>query len=155
MCIRDSVVAIGVVLPALHFVERRTGDVDVTTFHQLLLVTVEEGEQQGADVGTVHVGVGHDHDSVVTEVLHIEVLTLDPQAQGGDQRLNLSVLVDLGVVGLLDVEDLAPQRQDRLETTVAALLGGATSGVTLNDVCLLYTSPSPRDRQKSRMPSSA
>ena len=25
----------------------------------------------------------------------------------------------------------------------------------LQDVCLLYTSPSPRDRQKSRMPSSA
>ena len=24
-----------------------------------------------------------------------------------------------------------------------------------DDVCLLYTSPSPRDRQKSRMPSSA
>ena len=24
-----------------------------------------------------------------------------------------------------------------------------------NDLCLLYTSPSPRDRQKSRMPSSA
>ena len=25
----------------------------------------------------------------------------------------------------------------------------------LEDLCLLYTSPSPRDRQKSRMPSSA
>ena len=25
----------------------------------------------------------------------------------------------------------------------------------LNNICLLYTSPSPRDRQKSRMPSSA
>ena len=25
----------------------------------------------------------------------------------------------------------------------------------LHDTCLLYTSPSPRDRQKSRMPSSA
>ena len=25
----------------------------------------------------------------------------------------------------------------------------------LNKTCLLYTSPSPRDRQKSRMPSSA
>ena len=25
----------------------------------------------------------------------------------------------------------------------------------LNKICLLYTSPSPRDRQKSRMPSSA
>ena len=28
-------------------------------------------------------------------------------------------------------------------------------GRTLLDICLLYTSPSPRDRQKSRMPSSA
>ena len=26
---------------------------------------------------------------------------------------------------------------------------------TIPDACLLYTSPSPRDRQKSRMPSSA
>ena len=26
---------------------------------------------------------------------------------------------------------------------------------TLTNTCLLYTSPSPRDRQKSRMPSSA
>ena len=25
----------------------------------------------------------------------------------------------------------------------------------INEICLLYTSPSPRDRQKSRMPSSA
>ena len=25
----------------------------------------------------------------------------------------------------------------------------------MNNICLLYTSPSPRDRQKSRMPSSA
>ena len=30
------------------------------------------------------------------------------------------------------------------------------SNKTMNDIdCLLYTSPSPRDRQKSRMPSSA
>ena len=28
-------------------------------------------------------------------------------------------------------------------------------GKTVCNVCLLYTSPSPRDRQKSRMPSSA
>ena len=27
--------------------------------------------------------------------------------------------------------------------------------LVIDDICLLYTSPSPRDRQKSRMPSSA
>ena len=31
----------------------------------------------------------------------------------------------------------------------------ATKLPNYNKVCLLYTSPSPRDRQKSRMPSSA
>ena len=30
-----------------------------------------------------------------------------------------------------------------------------TEKTTLDYICLLYTSPSPRDRQKSRMPSSA
>ena len=29
------------------------------------------------------------------------------------------------------------------------------SGIPFDNSCLLYTSPSPRDRQKSRMPSSA
>ena len=31
----------------------------------------------------------------------------------------------------------------------------ANTELILNRLCLLYTSPSPRDRQKSRMPSSA
>ena len=31
----------------------------------------------------------------------------------------------------------------------------AAQRTKLKNICLLYTSPSPRDRQKSRMPSSA
>ena len=31
----------------------------------------------------------------------------------------------------------------------------ATAGLTMGDICLLYTSPSPRDLSTSRMPSSA
>ena len=44
------------------------------------------------------------------------------------------------------------QRTDSITTQEAETftLTGRNS-----DVCLLYTSPSPRDRQKSRMPSSA
>ena len=41
-----------------------------------------------------------------------------------------------------------------MEVRGAPLIGGtAAYGMVL--ACLLYTSPSPRDRQKSRMPSSA
>ena len=38
--------------------------------------------------------------------------------------------------------------------TVVIALGDTSFNAVLQD-CLLYTSPSPRDRQKSRMPSSA
>ena len=34
-------------------------------------------------------------------------------------------------------------------------LGDVADGLEKGELCLLYTSPSPRDRQKSRMPSSA
>ena len=46
--------------------------------------------------------------------------------------------------------------QERSVTVVAfvAVNGGMASG-GVTRTCLLYTSPSPRDRQKSRMPSSA
>ena len=38
---------------------------------------------------------------------------------------------------------------------VADGMGGAQAGEVASRICLLYTSPSPRDRTRSRMPSSA
>ena len=43
---------------------------------------------------------------------------------------------------------------DEMKITGGALKGSVL-GVMDRNTCLLYTSPSPRDRQKSRMPSSA
>ena len=47
----------------------------------------------------------------------------------------------------------------RRKTLKAAVVGGATVGAVWAaprvEGCLLYTSPSPRDRTRSRMPSSA
>ena len=43
-----------------------------------------------------------------------------------------------------------------MDVMCSRVTAGETSGrVTLGGVCLLYTSPSPRDRTRSRMPSSA
>ena len=44
---------------------------------------------------------------------------------------------------------------DKPNTGTWTFDGKPLSGVPAFKVCLLYTSPSPRDRQKSRMPSSA
>ena len=44
---------------------------------------------------------------------------------------------------------------EKLVLEYALMQGININDERLNNVCLLYTSPSPRDRQKSRMPSSA
>ena len=89
-------------------------------------------QQQGTDVRAVDVGVGHQHDLVVAQLGDVEVL-MDPGAERGDDRLDLAVLQDPVDPGLLDVEDLAADRQDRLDPRVASTLGRAAGRVTLDD----------------------
>ena len=52
-----------------------------------------------------------------------------------------------------------PKKGKALNATMTKLLTERLTGEIedrrISDACLLYTSPSPRDRQKSRMPSSA
>ena len=48
-----------------------------------------------------------------------------------------------------------PAHDDSNESTPLGLYDATTPCNLQFKICLLYTSPSPRDRQKSRMPSSA
>ena len=77
------------VLAVLHLVQRGLGDVDVAALHQLRHLAVEEGQQQGADVSAVHVGVGvvaaqaaHAGDEVLV-TLHREVVHLPVAGRHG------------------------------------------------------------------------
>ena len=55
-----------------------------------------------------------------------------------------------------EVQELRGQRSRALRpSTLAAMVMGRLAMPDPSRTCLLYTSPSPRDRQKSRMPSSA
>ena len=68
----------------------------------------------------------------------------------------VTLLVDLLICGYilfyyLRAMLLASTEQLSDITWLSELLGN----VIIYSICLLYTSPSPRDRQKSRMPSSA
>ena len=50
---------------------------------------------------------------------------------------------------------LLPRIVERAKNRKLIRVGDGTNLVDMIYICLLYTSPSPRDRQKSRMPSSA
>ena len=84
----------------------------------------EEGQQQGADMAAVHIGIGHDDDLAVPQLLNIELLA-DAAAQSRDHRHQLVVAVDLVQPGLLHVEHLAPQGKDGLEPAVPSHLGAS------------------------------
>src|SRR5579862_3503068 len=125
---------------ALDLVERRLGDEDFPGFHQVGHLAVEEGQEQGADVRAVHVGVRHDDDAPVTELGDVERALLfaraDAGADGRYHRLDFRVLQDAVQPRFLDVDELAADGEDGLVTAVAALLGGAAGGVALDDVKL-------------------
>ena len=84
-------------------------------------------------MGAVHVGVGHDDDLVVAQLVQVEVIAADAGAQGGDQRADFVGRQHAVETGALHVQDLAAQGQDGLEGPVAALLGRAAGRIALDD----------------------
>ena len=116
-------------------IQRGHGGVDIAVLDQGAHIAEEEGQQQGADMAAVHIGICHDDDLVVAQLLHVELIP-DARPQGGDHGLELVVAIHLVHPGLLHVQHLAPQGEDGLEPGVAALDGGAAGGVALDDVDL-------------------
>src|SRR4051812_40596658 len=83
----------------------------------------------------IHVGVGHENDLVIADALDGE-LFLDAGADGGDDRPDLFVGEHLVDARLLDVDDLAAQRKNRLECAITALLRRAAGAVTFDEIDL-------------------
>ena len=127
------VLEVDLFLAGLDLVEWRLRDIEVATLDDVGEVPEEECQQQGADVRTVDVGVGHHDDPMVAESAGVELIA-DRGPERRDQRSDLVVLQHLVEPRLLDVQNLAAQRQDGLEAAVAALLRRTTRRVTLDDV---------------------
>ena len=87
-------------------------------------------------MAAVDVGVAHDDDAVVAQLGDVEVVGADAGAERRDDVADLLGGERLVEARLLDVQDLAAQRQDRLERAVAALLGRAAGRVALDEVQL-------------------
>ena len=68
---------------------------------------------------------------MIARVVEVE-LVANAGTDGRDQRLDLDVLQHLVDARLLDVEDLASQRQHCLRVAVASLLCRAAGGVALD-----------------------
>ena len=120
-------------LAARQLKKRRHRGVDIAIFDERAHIAEEERQQQRPDVRAVDIGIRHDDDLVVTELIDVEILA-KAGAERDDDGLELIVAVNFVGSHLFDVQHLAPQRQDRLEARVAPLRGAAACRVALYDV---------------------
>src|SRR5580692_9907632 len=112
---------------------RRLRDVNVAAVDQLLHVAEEKRQQKRADVRAVDVRVSHEDHFVIAELAGVKVILADARAERGDDGANFFVAQHFVVTGFLDVENFSFERQDGLVFAVAAHLGGATGGLSLNN----------------------
>ena len=96
-------------------------------------------------------GVTGAKSEVIDCLVYCVIGTTDMGAAYGDVRpLDAAHMRKLTVNGVQLLDHIDP------DTAFITELASPTVGcITWPQSCLLYTSPSPRDRQKSRMPSSA
>src|SRR5271155_2433485 len=72
-------------LAAGGLVQRRLSDENMTALDELRHLAVKEGKQKRPDMGPVHVGVGHDDDFVVAQLIGIDLLPSDAGAKRRNQ----------------------------------------------------------------------
>ena len=133
-------------LAFLHFEERRLRNVDIASLEQLRHLPEKEREEQGPDMAAVHVGVCHEDDLMVPSLADVErvlvglfdlfAFTADAGSERHDQGPDLVAREHFVEARLLDVENLALKRQNRLKLAVASLLRGTAGRITLDDIQL-------------------
>ena len=91
-------------------------------------------------------------DYVILPILTISVLLVFIRLFKGptvvDRVIALDLIITIGI-GIITVYSIRQEQEVLLDVAIILAL------IAFLGTCLLYTSPSPRDRQKSRMPSSA
>ena len=120
-------------LAACQLEKRRHRGIDIAVFNERAHIAEEERQQQRPDVRAIDIGIRHDDDLVIAELIDIEILA-KAGAERDDDGLELVVAVNFVGAHLFDVEHLAPERQDCLEARVASLGGRAACAVALYDV---------------------
>ena len=66
------------------FIQRWLCNVDIAALNDFGHLAVEEGQEQGANVRAIDVGIGHDDDAVVAELVWIVFFFAYATAQSGN-----------------------------------------------------------------------
>src|SRR5262249_38089498 len=117
-------------------VERRLGDMQIATLDHRPHVPEEESQEQSTNMRSVNIGIRHNDDAVIADLLDIKVVPTDTSPKGGDEHLDFLAAEHFVEARLFDVQNLAPERENSLEITVTSLLRRPSCRVALNEINL-------------------
>ena len=136
----------------------------------MLDAPVSGGEPKAID-GTLSIMAGGDAETfeeVKSLLLEMgsSAVHCGPCGAGNTVKLANQIIVAVNIAAVAEAFTLAVRTEVKPEVLFEAIRGGLAGSTVMEakapmmitghrQPCLLYTSPSPRDRQKSRMPSSA
>ena len=72
-----------------NLVQGRLCDIDVPTFDQFRHLSKEKSQQKRSYVRAVNIGICHDDDTVVPQLVRVELILPDPTAEGRNDRTDL------------------------------------------------------------------
>ena len=98
---------VALLLAMFGFIQRWLCNVDIATLNDFRHLTVEEGQEQGADVRAIDVGIGHDDDAVVAELVWVVFFFAYAAAQSGNQGGHFLAGEHFFKTGFFHVQNLA------------------------------------------------
>lgn len=105
----------------------------MTLFDQFRHETIDESEQQGTDMGPIHIRVRHKDNLIIPKFGDIKIF-MDTDSKSGDHGFDLRVGIDFIQPGLLHIQNLAPQRQNGLGSPGSGGLGASSGGIPLHNI---------------------
>ena len=88
------------------FIQRWLCNIDIATLNDFGHLAVEEGQEQGANVRAIDVGIGHDDDAVVAELVWIVFFFADAAAQSSNQGCHFLAGEHFFKTGFFHVQNL-------------------------------------------------
>ena len=79
----------------------------MSPFNQFAHLTEEKRQQQGTNVGSINIRVGHDDNAVISQLIRVEFVFADTAAKSRNNGANFGITQHFVEPGTFDIQDLS------------------------------------------------
>ncbi len=120
----------------LHQIQRRSSNIQVSLFNNRSHMPEKQSHNQSSNMRTIHVGIGHNNDFMVTNFAQIYIHTVIIRSRSNPQSFeyhdNFIALIHPVTHRLFHIQNLTPKWQDSLKLAVTSLFCRSACRISLH-----------------------